>query len=1189
MGNSGSSGVGGAGSGGLGGGPAGSGMGNSIRSIPVHRVSHRAVQTKLTVNQPGDPFEQEADSVADRVMRMPEPRVQRAGCTDCEEEKKAQATPQVMRMPEPRVQRAGCTDCAAREKDDEHRQTVQRKSNGVDGAAGTVAPPVVHQALNRPGQPLDRATRGFMEPRFGRDFGNVRVHSDGMAAGAARAIDAQAYTVGNHIVFGAGRYAPGTQGGRQLIAHELTHTIQQGGAPVAASQNTSGAGARSSEGPAVPAAPRVSRMSGERVARAGTTGDQPPQAAAQSVEVTVQGGSMTTKHVVTPGRKQTNNTAGGTSATIQEFNVDQFVVPGSKGPDAVQKYNAIANSGALTATLEVDGSKKTALWQKRASTDTLRDSWLRRAAWPSGREDELWNAAGGDATFPKIKGAACQMDHIVELQTGGGNDRENIQTLDAAQNSESGRAIRQELSGLGTQIVENGALVDGAASEIILRFNRVATQGAMETMPADCTSKPNPATCLSIDHCATAVGKRAAAAQPGTTTTQTASTPQKKTEPYSITVGGKSATLLVPEGFNKSKSSGPVPIHGSPENSDSAELISGFLLLELKREAGVDTIRAQIDPRGEKGGTRLPITIEDKRGSEVVFNVAGGTGLLSLKNKTAAIDFQYPYLSPGKIKKLQLTPDNHMEFDGVINSTVPLLGTFDVGYHSGKFAATKVLDKKSLKPNCNGMRITNANVALELGPEFKPSGIIAFEAGPIKHPIVSGSVEVTADAQGFLATGNVKATVPGMDAADGAVTYRPADGWSGSIALKTSQKFVRNMDARLQFDKEGVSITGGATIGLSEKQEITLKAEKEKGEKWVFKGSGIFDVPGGRVKPVEMNFAYDGTKVTGSGNAGFKLNSLSGEIQVFYNNGAVSGKGAIQINRKKTSGTINVNLGPGGKLTGKGNITYMIAPDVSESAGIEIDQNDQAKFTGALQFAKPIKLFGQTKGDQNILSAGMSFPIPGASIGTVGLEAEIGGSLNAGYYVGPGELRNVTATVLASNPLDENPNLDLTLSGQLYFSAGVSIGGKIYGGIKLDLLGVASASGGLEASATARLDASTANVVTTHYAKGRFELDANIDATLRLALDLALKAYVRAEAGIGPFKWETHKDWTLASFTYDSGKEMRIHNVKPIHFASDQPFKAPSLDDFQVDLPQIGAQDMLEKGFGGATAKETKS
>jgi hypothetical protein len=105
--------------------------------------------------------------------------------------------------------------------------TLQRAARGP---APTLAPPIVHDVIGMPGQPLDQATRARMEPRFGRDFSAVRVHTDAPAARSARAVSALAYTVGPHIAFDSGRYAPGSSAGQQLLAHELAHVSQQGGA-----------------------------------------------------------------------------------------------------------------------------------------------------------------------------------------------------------------------------------------------------------------------------------------------------------------------------------------------------------------------------------------------------------------------------------------------------------------------------------------------------------------------------------------------------------------------------------------------------------------------------------------------------------------------------------------------------------------------------------------------------------------------------------------------------------------------------------------------------------------------------------------------------------------------------------------------------------------------------------------------
>jgi hypothetical protein len=158
------------------------------------------VQTKLSVSSPTDEHEKEADKTADKVMRMQE------GAT----------TP----TPISPVQRK-CDHCEEEEK------KVPRKETTSAASGSFMAPPSVSKAVNRSGQPLESRTRSFMETRFGRQFGHVQVHTDGESAQSARDIQARAYTSGNHIVFADGQYQPHTEGGRHLLAHELTHVVQQ--------------------------------------------------------------------------------------------------------------------------------------------------------------------------------------------------------------------------------------------------------------------------------------------------------------------------------------------------------------------------------------------------------------------------------------------------------------------------------------------------------------------------------------------------------------------------------------------------------------------------------------------------------------------------------------------------------------------------------------------------------------------------------------------------------------------------------------------------------------------------------------------------------------------------------------------------------------------------------------------------
>ena len=183
----------------------------------------RPAQPKLAVSTPGDPFEREADRVAEQVMRTADPsppeirRLDRPPaqrvCAECEEEAESEKKATVQRK---------CGPCAAEEEEGKAQRTPE------EGAPAEATPQVTN--LRGGGAPLSSPVRAFFEPRFGRDLSAVRVHDGAEAAGAARSIHALAYTVGSDIVFGAGQYQPSSETGQRLLAHELTHTIQQSGA-----------------------------------------------------------------------------------------------------------------------------------------------------------------------------------------------------------------------------------------------------------------------------------------------------------------------------------------------------------------------------------------------------------------------------------------------------------------------------------------------------------------------------------------------------------------------------------------------------------------------------------------------------------------------------------------------------------------------------------------------------------------------------------------------------------------------------------------------------------------------------------------------------------------------------------------------------------------------------------------------
>lgn len=168
---------------------------HTIAGGECEQCQSRPLQAKLSFSQPNDEFEREADRTADEVMNA---------------------------RPFMKALDASFASVPAR--------LVQRRNaaHEGDGTAHSSMHADVPAVLASSGEPLNEETRSFMEPRFGRDFGRVRVHRDARAAESAQAVNALAYTVGEHIVFNSGRYSPASQEGKRLLAHELAHVVQQG-------------------------------------------------------------------------------------------------------------------------------------------------------------------------------------------------------------------------------------------------------------------------------------------------------------------------------------------------------------------------------------------------------------------------------------------------------------------------------------------------------------------------------------------------------------------------------------------------------------------------------------------------------------------------------------------------------------------------------------------------------------------------------------------------------------------------------------------------------------------------------------------------------------------------------------------------------------------------------------------------
>ena len=174
---------------------------STVRGKPGSNNQSHFFQPKLSINQPNDKYEQEADIMAEKVMG------------------KSNNENFFFKPRAPLVQRK-CAHC-------EEEEQLQRKENSSQEPASDNVTSFYIDSLSSKGSSLTEKERSFFEPRFGYDFSNVKIHNDNAAAESAQAVNALAYTSGNHIVFNQNQFSPETNGGRNLLAHELTHVVQQ--------------------------------------------------------------------------------------------------------------------------------------------------------------------------------------------------------------------------------------------------------------------------------------------------------------------------------------------------------------------------------------------------------------------------------------------------------------------------------------------------------------------------------------------------------------------------------------------------------------------------------------------------------------------------------------------------------------------------------------------------------------------------------------------------------------------------------------------------------------------------------------------------------------------------------------------------------------------------------------------------
>ena len=505
--------------------------------------------------------------------------------------------------------------------------------------------------------------------------------------------------------------------------------------------------------------------------------------------------------------------------------------------------------------------------------------------------------------------------------------------------------------------------------------------------------------------------------------------------------------------------------------------------------------------------------------------------------------------------------------------SLPFLRTLKIAVwlRDGEFGGAATVDPSQIKLPIPGYKTTRSELGLELAPVFRPYGVFGFEVGPS----LTGEVTATAGANGFEAHGTLNARLPGVDKAQGTLDF--VDGkWSGAIDIgkdSFSVAFITSAAVHVGFSDAGTTASGSVGLLLPGGQPVDLSVQKGGPTGWIYAGRAqlTFPVPG--LKPVDLAVRYDGVKISGEGTTGLVIRGITGTVKVVYLDGQLSGEGTLAVEKGRAKGSLKVKVSPALAISGTGDIEYRITDNLIAKAGIVLREDQSVRVSGALEFPQPIPLFKGYAVKKEFFSTSLDIPILGVSVGpaSFGLIARITGAMGADLSVGPGELRG--ARIMAAfNPLEENPDLELQMGAQLVIPAYAGIWVSVRGAIGVSVA-IASVTGGLTVRGDLGLRGGFDSKVDIGYRASRYTVDAEAAIRARPVLKLSLDADITAEAGVGPLSVEKQWVWHLAGF--EAGSDLEFAIIVPLHYASDEPFAFPSLDQIRFVYPKIDASKIL--------------
>lgn len=1132
------------------------------------------IRRKMTVNEPGDHFEKQADQVADHVVKeisQPKPAAQPAAVQK-KEEKKEDKQEKEQSAPEKELQRKPVFDSDA---DPNEGNTLKRSSQSN-------VPDVSPQTQQRiegskgGGEPLPANTREEMENAMGADLSSVRIHHDNEAASLSHDLQAQAFTHGNDVYFGAGKYDTQSSSGQHLLAHELAHTQQQGGG--VKKKNVIQRAAASTPG-------AVLSTSGTQATVADPIDTKKKVLYVPSIKIPdIKYGLMPAGSKANYAFKKTNRS--GTHLTV--WNTAAVTGSSFTSKFTAKKQKEIpADASAKTHFLTLDSEKHhSSLSHIITGDDKQIEASITRP---------FWDKAGKNLEH------GMDVDHKVELQIGGLDGEANLWLLDASKNRSSGGNIDKEINSKVSAALDKVTMPAGQKkpSVDVVRETYTITAGkVLGGLQASGTDE-------SWELADIKAGEHLKKLTLLSSADQAKFKLADATNLSLITSERYGAAMKIPK-WVPGKSAGAVasknvdhPI--GPIKSKGADMMIGKV--EYTHQDNTTILNA-----GSIGNAYVDVFM----GSKIVKGIKAlkqpieatpgfyGGRLNKLAIKTALSEkLTAKGFSPIEILEIDIDDKAGLIGFGKIHTDVPLIkgSAIDIIFDQDGIKIRKIFDTGEIKVP-PPFKITDSSLELYAAT----SGIgIKGEASFEINRVGKGKLGAMANSAGeFALEGTFDFDSKTFNPAQIKAAYRNGEfSASGEIGIpKGKVKGLKSAHFKVDYAKGVLTASGNAEPDMKGVKQADMHASFSK-DQLVIGGSFTLDenIPGIQSGSgmIEVSRGADEIyHVKASGTAVPKIPKINTSLFISYDDGALTIEGKASYTADRVSGEVMVGAtnraispdgtpsGPAGDhftAYGSGSLTLKVTEWLKATASVRVTPKGEIEVVGRLDLPSAVDVFPVKAFNKELFKVPtIQIPIFAIPLGprSIGIVATIDGGLDFDASIGPGQLKDVFGQI-EFNP--SHPE-DTRITGGAKFVIPAHAGIKLHAALGVGLsIGPASVTGGIEIVGGLGLEgeASAAADLAWSPTTG-FEFNAVGEIEVHPKFTFDVNAFLKAELDLWLF--DISKEWrhNLASFSY--GPEMQIKVSMPIHYKDGEPFDI-KMDDLKVTYPDISISDMA----GGLASK----